>query len=151
MSVAIRSGGGAANMMGVLGVLAAATSVAAYMAYDNWAAEEAKRAWGRVEGLACPTVRDLSRPPFGARGPQTFDYGGVSFARRYGHVYCVAPIDGPLGGREVYRVCQFSAPMTVGVTTGGKTWLFKPGVGRTATVTVRRGEVRCVVGGWFKG
>ena len=129
----------------------AAVSVPAYLAYDNWAAEEARRAWGRVEGPACPVVRDLSPPPFGARGPKTFDYGGVGFARRYGHVDCVAPTDGPLGDRKVYRVCQFSAPMTVGVTAGGETWLFKPGVGRPATVTVRRGEVTCVVGGWFRG
>lgn len=144
----LRERGEAVSMLGVLG---AAISVAAYMAFDNWAAEEAKRMWGAVEGPACPRVGDLSRPPFGAKGPQTFDYGGASFSRRYGHVYCVAPTEGPPWDQQVYRVCQFTAPMTVGVMAGGETWLFKPGVGRAATVTVRRGEVRCVMGGWFKG
>lgn len=136
--------------LSILGILALVTAIPAYMAYDNWAAEEEKRAW-IVPGPACPVVTDLTRPPFGARGAQTFDYGGIAFSRRYGHVACVAPAEGLLWDQQVYRVCQFSAPMTVGVSAGGQRWLFKPGVGRPATVTVRRGQVSCVVGGWFRG
>lgn len=140
-----------ANMLGALGVLAAAACVPVYLAYDNWMAEKAARAFGAVEGPACPVVRKSARPPFGAKGPKTFHYGGIAFSRRYGHADCVAPVEGPPWDRRFYRVCQFSAPMTVRVTTADGRWMFQSGVGRPATVTVRGGEVRCVVGGWFRG
>jgi hypothetical protein len=51
---------------------------------------------------------------------------------------------------EFYRVCQFSGPETVRVTSGHETVAFKPGVGRTVTVKVRGSHVTCVVAGWFK-
>jgi hypothetical protein len=139
------------EMASMLGVLALVAAIPAYLIYAAWAGEQAmKRAWA-IEGPACPVLTDVSRPPFGTRGPKTFDYGGVSFARRYGHVDCMAATEGPMGDKQVYRVCQFAAPMVVAVTVAGRTTVFKPGVGRPATVTIRRGEVSCVVGGWFKG
>lgn len=134
----------------MLGLLALVATIPAYLVYSAWAGERAmKRAWA-INGPACPVVA-ATPALFGALGPKEFDYGGVGFARRYGHVDCMAAREGPLGDRHVYRVCQFSAPMTVGVTAGGQTRLFKAGVGQAATVTVRRGEVSCVVGGWFRG
>lgn len=145
---ALRERSETASMLGVLALVAA---IPAYIVVEAWAGAEAmKRAWA-VEGPACPVLTDVSRPPFGTRGPKRFDYGGASFARRYGHVDCMAATEGPLGRRQIYRVCQFAAPSVVSVTVENRTTVFKPGVGRPATVTVRRGEVTCVVGGWFRG
>jgi hypothetical protein len=39
----------------------------------------------------------------------------------------------------------------VSVAAGPRTVIFQPGLGRPATVTVRRGQVSCVLAGWFKG
>jgi hypothetical protein len=64
---------------------------------------------------------------------------------------CVAPREGGLFTRTTYRVCQFSAPALIGVTTAERTVFYAPGVGRRATVAVRGGTPSCVLGGWFAG
>ena len=135
------------NLAGLMFVI---VSIPALTIYETWSEQAAmRRAWD-IAGPACPVV-EASPTLFGAKGSKAFEYGEIRFERRFGHVSCVAPSKRGMVGGEVYRVCQFSAPAALAVTTEGRTSLYKTGVGRRATVTVRDGQVSCVVGGWFSG
>lgn len=127
------------------GFLMLVASIPAWVAYADWAERRAMRAAWAISGPACP----VAQGPW--RAPRVFDYGGVRFARRFGHVSCVAASEGAPWNRRTYRVCQFTGPDTVAVRLESSVHVFKPGVGRRATVTVRGDAPSCVVGGWFGG
>ena len=61
---------------------------------------------------------------------------------------CASVPDGPFITRRAYYACQFSEPIIIAVSVGGRTQLFEPGPGRHATVSLRGGRVACVLGGW---
>lgn len=101
-------------------------------------------------GPACP---ELARAEFEARHrplKNVFDYGGVRFARRFGHADCTMIGRYEPGGGEAYPVCRFTAPAVLRVTPNqGRAVIFEVGVGRAARVVVRDGRVRCVLTGPF--
>jgi hypothetical protein len=140
----------AGQIINLSGLMLVILAVPALTVYETWSEQAAmRRAWNIV-GPACPVV-EASPTLFGAKGPKAFDYGEIRFERRFGHVSCVAPAKRGMVGGEVYRVCQFTAPAALAVTTGGRTSLYSTGVGQRATVTVRDGQVSCVLAGWFSG
>lgn len=115
--------------------------------YAGWAAQQALEARWDIKGAPCPVAANPALD--GSRTPKAFDYGDVHFARRFGHVSCIAATEGGPLKPEIYRACQFTGPGTLAVATAGRTVVFEPGVGRTATVKVERGAASCVLGGWF--
>lgn len=139
------------EVAGVLGVLAVVVSLPLIGIYATWSDQRAmRRAWD-ISGASCP-VAAAPTSPLSERHPlKVFEYGDISFSRRFGHVSCVAPGEGGPFGRTTYRVCQFTAPALIGVVTANRTVFYATGVGRKATVTVRGGEPSCVIGGWFAG
>jgi hypothetical protein len=137
--------------VGMVGVLLLVASIPAYAVYQTWATQRGVRIAWDIVGPPCPPVAEPSRASFGRLGARVFTYEGVQFERRFGHASCVALLEKGFMNGEFYRVCQFSGPETVRVTTGHDTVAFRPGVGRTVTVKVRHGHVTCVVAGWFKG
>ncbi|WP_312166576.1 hypothetical protein [Phenylobacterium sp.] len=140
----------AGQVVNLAGLMLVVVSIPAFLLYETWSEQDAmRRAWD-IAGPACPVV-ETSPVVFGAKGPKTFEYGAVRFDRRYGHASCVAPPVRGIVSEQVYRVCQFSAPSALAVTTEGRTITYRPGTARRATVTVRDGQVSCVVGGWFAG
>jgi len=107
------------------------------------------RQWA-IAGPACPA---LPAPPPrvpGRRSPQYFEYRGADFGRQEGQVSCAAPPDANPLSPASYTVCQFTAPNLLLVKTDAGQSIFRPGL-RPATVTVRHGQVTCVLGGWFRG
>jgi hypothetical protein len=134
--------------IGLVGVLLMVISVPLSEMYLTWADRQAMKVAWNIVGPACP-VATLSLLKAGTRPLKVFEYGGVSFARKSGHVSCVAMAEGGVLDPSLYRVCQFSSPGRIGVTTAGQTVVFAPGVGHRATVTVRDGVASCVIGGWF--
>ena len=136
--------------IGMVGVLLLVASIPAYAVYQTWATQRGVRIAWNIVGPPCPPMAKPAEASFGRLGAKVFTYEGVQFERRFGHASCVAPLEKGFMNGEFYRVCQFSGPETVRVTTGHATVAFKPGVGRTVTVKVRRGHVTCVVAGWFK-
>lgn len=138
-----------AEIAGMAGVLLMVVSIPAWAAYDTWSSQRALKAAWSISGPPCPAAE---RPmPVGTRlrTPRTFEYGGISFTRRFGHVSCVALPERGMFNEANYRVCQFSGPAMIAVRTERGTALFEPGVGRRATVIVRDGRASCVMGGWF--
>jgi hypothetical protein len=137
--------------LGMVGVLMLVAAVPALVGYLHWSTDQEMRAAWTVSGPPCPVVSEPAPTIYGSRDPLVFDYGGASFTRRFGHVACIPVVEGPPWNRQVRRICQFTAPDVVAVSTGKRTTLFKPGVGYRATVTVSGDDVACVVGGWYAG
>lgn len=102
-----------------------------------------------AEGPPCPLARTIATPPH--RPLRAFDYQGASFAWRSGYVSCVALSEGLELRAATYGVCQFDKSALIGVTAGGRTVFYAPGVGQRATVQVRGGAPSCTVGGWYAG
>lgn len=139
------------SAIGMIALLLFVVSIPLTSIYAAWADRRAMRSEWTIEGQPCPVVAPPDPAKLERRPLKVFQYGGVSFSRRFGHVSCVSPSEGLLSKRVTYRVCQFTAPALVGVSTGEDVTYFSTGVGRKATVTVRGGEPSCVIGGWFAG
>lgn len=135
--------------LGLAGLLLGLLAIPAYVVLETWLGEQAmQRAW-TITGPPCPVVGRPAWIVVGSKPPKAFEYGGVGFARYHGHASCVAWREGGLFDPDVYRVCQFNAPAAVTVAVGGKTISYQPGFGHRATVSIRRGQPSCVMGGWF--
>jgi hypothetical protein len=127
-------------------VLVAIAFAVQHRRVDHTAAAEA--AYWDVQGPPCPSVSSAEFAARQAQAPRAFEFGGVSFARRFGQVSCSTRPDGP--GRAHYPVCQFTSPDDLVISAKGQTRYFVPGVGQPATVSVRRGEFRCVMASHFR-
>ena len=144
---------GPLHVGGMVLMIAGLAVIPGYIILETWMnLVTMKRDWA-VEGPPCPEFERPTPPMLGKKPLKHFTYGGVRFSRKNGHVDCAAlPEDRlPWQRAENYRVCQFTGPGLVGVTLGGRTRWFFPGWGKPTTVTVRHGQARCVVGGWFRG
>ena len=139
------------DVAGVLGILLIVVSLPLISIYATWSDRQAMRTAWNIPGPSCPVVAAPISSPLERRPLTVFQYGDVSFSRKFGHVSCVAPREGGLFQRTTYRVCQFTAPALIGVTTAERTVFYAPGVGRRATVAVRGDTPSCVLGGWFEG
>ena len=134
--------------LGLAGLLLMLMAIPAYIVIETWIGEQAmQKAW--TTGPPCPVVARPAWIVVGSKPPKAFEYGGIGFARHFGHVSCVGWREGGMFDPDVYRVCQFNAPGAVTVAFGRQTISYQPGVGRRATVSVRRGQPSCVMGGWF--
>jgi hypothetical protein len=135
---------------GIVLILLAVASIPIATGYSTWAERQQMREEWTAVGPACPIVARPSPANRGAKPPRPFVYKGVSFAYQIGDVSCVAaPEKGPFNSRT-YPICQFDAPAAIAVTAAGRTTLFEPGIGHSATVAVQRGRVSCVVGGGLR-
>lgn len=129
----------------LLAVLGAVASIPMTVIYSTWSDHRSLRAEWTAAGPACPAVSRPSLAALGAKPPPPFTYRGAHFAFQIGDVECAAvPEANPFDSGH-YTACQFDAAGAVEVTSGGRTTIFEPGVGRGAMVTIRKGEVSCVV------
>jgi len=135
--------------LGLAGLLLILMAIPAYIVIETWMGEQAmQKAW-TITGPPCPVVARPAWIVVGSKPPKAFEYGGIGFARQFGHVSCVAWREGGMFDPDIYRVCQFNAPGAVTVAVGGQTISYQPGTARRATVSIRRGQPSCVMGGWF--
>ena len=106
------------------------------------------RAW-RIDGPACPASNRALFLGVHHKPPRKFDYEGVTFIRRFGHVSC-APVY-EKGGKSdrFYPVCQFTSPGDLLIRTRRGEFYFQPGPGQPATVSTAHGQARCVMASNF--
>ena len=133
--------------LGIVVLMLAVASIPLTVTYGTLADHHSLKDEWAIPGPPCPAPAEPMR--FN-RKPLEFNYRGVHFTRRYGGVYCVVVPDGGIFGKTGHTACQFSSPAQVTVTMGGRTILYEPGIGHPATVTLRGGQLTCVVGGWFR-
>lgn len=135
---------------GLAGLLVMLMIIPGLVVYEAWASHQAMKPAWTIAGPACPVVARPLRSVVGSKPPKAFAYGGVGFARHFGHASCVAWREGGMFSREIRRVCQFNAPGEVTVAVGGRTVSYQSGVAQPATVTIAHGQPSCIMGGWFR-
>ena len=119
----------------------------------NYRAEIARRvadakAW-KIAGPPCPRItagQFLGRHRKSAR---RFDFEGVAFFRRYGHVECAAIRNAGGRGDRRHPVCQFTSPGDLLIRANGLDWYFRPGPGQPATISLAQGRPACVMASHF--
>ena len=137
------------QVAGLLALLAAVASIPLTVIYSTWATHRGMiREW-QTPGPACPVATTPSTATRGAKPPPPFVYKGVSFAYPIGNAVCAAvPVENVFS-HATFPACNFNAPAAIEVTAGGRRVLFEPGIGRSATVTIRDGRIRCVMATGF--
>ncbi|HZZ32972.1 MAG TPA: hypothetical protein VFE10_13375 [Phenylobacterium sp.] len=135
---------------GIVILLTAIASIPISVGVGTWAAHRASLREWLVRGPACPQSMSLSPAARGAKPPAPFVFQGIGFAYQIGDAFCaVVPVENVFS-QATFPVCNFDAPAAVAVTTGRRTVLFEPGVGHSATVSIRHGRVSCVIGAGFR-
>ena len=134
---------GALQTLGIIGVMLGVASIPVTVVVSTWLARRAMWAEWTASGPACPVITQISIAGHGAalRGRSSrVGFAGRSATR--------------IAWRATRRlqsrttpVCAFDAPAAIAVTAGGRTTIFEPGVGHSATVMVRDGQPTCVMGG----
>ena len=124
--------------------------IPAFIVYQNWSKATALAREWTVTGPPCPVVDQPSAlATRHGKPPMTVAYGGAVFTRAFAAASCGAVPLNPFWPSENAYVCRFNNPGAVTVRTPGGRVVFEPPVGHPATVTVRRGQVSCVVAGAF--
>jgi hypothetical protein len=129
----------------MVAILLLVVSMPLAVGYATWRDHQSVREEWAVAGPACPVVASLSLAVRGGKPPAPFSYRGAAFAYQIGDVECVAAPEKSLFDSSSYTICQFDAPAAVEVKAGGRTALFEPGLGHGATVTIRKGQISCVI------
>jgi hypothetical protein len=132
--------------LGIVALMLAFASMPLAVAYGALADRQAMKAEWAITGPPCPLAYGVT--PY-RKPPKAFSYQGVHFTRQYGNVNCVViPDAGPFSSAH-HPVCQFSGPARITVAIGQRSYAYEPDIGRKATISIRRGEPSCVIGGWF--
>lgn len=139
---------GATATLGLVSVGLLAVGVPAWGAYQWWAFRHDLRTDWNITGPPCPPATHSWQSVALKRAAREFEYGGMHLAHPFGGADC-SPVPEDYFTSHAYSVCQFTGPVMIAVTTGGRTMMFEPGYGRRATVKLRNGQVSCVIGGWF--
>jgi hypothetical protein len=127
-------------------------SAAGLIGFNWWRTQTANisvaKAWN-VEGPPCPTLTAVEFEAGRYTAAKSFDYDGILIARHSGHVSCSDVKQG--GGKSLFvdRVCQFTSPAVITVTSAKGAYYFAPGAGHGATVAIHDGVPRCVLGSTF--
>jgi hypothetical protein len=139
---------GATTQVTLVTVVGLAVGLPSWGVYAFWAHQHGLRRDWEIKGPPCPPPKDSWDAIVLKRAPHVFKYGGADFAHPFGGADCASVPDGRFPTRDAYYVCQFTGPVMIAVTLAGRTSLFEPGYGRHAAVSVRKGRVACVLGGW---
>jgi hypothetical protein len=139
---------GATATLSIVTAVVLAASIPAWTAYNWWAFRHELRTDWNIAGPACPIATHSWQSVAMRRSPHEFDYGGMHLAHPFGAADC-SPVPEDYFTGKAHSVCQFTEPVMIAVTAGGRTTLFEPGYGHRATVKLRNGHVTCVLGGWF--
>jgi hypothetical protein len=137
----------------VLAAVLASTAVGGVLAY-NFAQTRDKnvataQAW-KIDGPPCPSLTKAEFTAKGYKAPKSFDYDGVTMARKAGNVSCQdVKRDGGKGLLRD-RACQFTGPAALVVKTSTGEFFYVPEPGQQVTVVVRDGTPKCVLGGNYK-
>jgi|GEM_PF-1827035 len=132
-----------------LSVIGYCCVVSAPFIYLNWSTAHGLQAQWNIVGQPCPVVARPSHIAIGPKPPMIFQYEGAVFSRSFGAVNCAAIPVSALWPRQSYPVCQFNNPGAVIVSTPHQRVVFEAPPGQHTTVSVRSGEIRCVMAGWF--
>ena len=106
------------------------------------------RAWD-IQGPPCPSLTAAQFTAQRYSAAKTFDYDGVTLGRHAGHASCSDVREA--GGKGLFadKVCQFTSPAVLTVTTPAGAFFFVPGPGQPTTLIIHRDVPRCVMASKF--
>lgn len=128
----------------VLGFLALLGGVVEIVARHDRAEQAARDAYWRVDGPPCAPLEPMVFKSL-RRLPQATPYDAALYRRMGGTMSCTHLTDGTGRAKVRYPVCRFSGPDYLVVSQGGQDRYYDLTGAKSASVTVRDGEVRCVV------
>jgi hypothetical protein len=132
----------------VIGAVVVATAAAGLIAYnvvrERGANVATARAWD-IKGPPCAalTVADWTARRYKAE--KHFDYDGVDIGRHAGDASCSDVKDRGGTGFGTIRVCQFTSPAVLTLTSRKGAFYFVPGVGQPASLIIEDDTPRCVM------
>ena len=104
----------------------------------------AQDALWKVDGPPCQAL-DPARFASVSTPPMSTPYEGTVFQRHGGAMSCTHRVDKIDGASVRYPVCKFSSPDYLSVVVNGKQTFYDLTMGRSASVSVVNGQVRCAV------
>lgn len=96
-------------------------------------------------GLPCPQTTPARLAVEGPQMREVFQYGGMLLHHAFGEADCAWVSDDNGLGFARIPICRFTSPGALEVQADGRSLLFAPGIGRSATILRRRGEVLCIM------
>ncbi len=140
---------GAAHWIGAVVVISAAAALITWnFAHERAANMGVAKAWS-ITGPPCPSLTAAAFEQKRYKAGKTFDYDGVTLGRLAGNANCQDVKDKGGTGLAVIQECQFTGPAALTVTSDKGQWFYIPGVGKPATIAIRKGVPSCVLGGKF--
>lgn len=142
-TIRARPASGVLWTVGLIGAIPVVALAAVFLIRGHRIDVATAQAWD-IKGAPCAplTAAQFAATRYHVR--QGFEYDGVVIARRSGHVNCQDVKQGGGTGLFVDRVCQFTSPTVITVTTRAGAFYFFPGEGQPATVVIHNDVPRCV-------
>ena len=98
-----------------------------------------------IQGPPCPSITAAEWTAKRYKAEKTFDYDGIAIGRLAGHAHCSDVHDHGGAGFGVSKVCQFTSPAVLTVTSRAGTFYFVPGIGQLASLIIEKDVPRCVM------
>ena len=140
---------GLAHTIGAAVVITLGVGLVTFQAVKNrTAAVATAKAWD-IQGPPCPalTAAEFAAKRYTAK--KTFPYDNVTIGRTAGDASCSDVKEGGGKGFGTDKVCQFTSPAALTVTTDQAAYYFVPGVGQPASLIIHHGAPRCVMASKF--
>ncbi len=102
-----------------------------------------------IQGPPCPALSAAQWSAQHQRADKVFDYDGVAIGRAAGNASCSDVHTNGGKGFGVRKVCQFTSPGLLTVTSRAGAFYFNPGVGQLASLIIEKDVPACVMASHF--
>jgi len=135
-------------IVAVVGLGIATTIVTITYVKDRTAHIATAKAWD-IQGPPCPALTAAEWTAKHYRAGKVFDYDGVAIGRAAGNASCSDVHTDGGKGLGVRKVCQFTSPGLLTVTSKAGDFYFNPGVGQLASLIIEKDRPVCVMASHF--
>jgi len=140
---------GMAHAIGAVLVITAAIGFLAFeVVRDRNVHIATARAWD-IQGAPCPQLSAANWTARNLKAPKVFDYDGTQLGRWSGDASCSDVKDKGGAGFRTDKICQFTNPTVLTVTSPAGTFYYEPGIAQPATLSIHRDLPRCVLASKF--
>lgn len=132
----------------VIGAVVVVTAGAGFLAWNAWRGRNVDIATARdwdIKGAPCPAPSAAEWVAKRYVAEKHFNYDGFDIGRHAGNASCSDVKSHGGTGFGTVRICQFTSPSVLTVTTEKEAFYFVPGVGQLASLIIEDGTPRCVM------
>lgn len=135
-------------IVAVIGMGIATAIITVTYVKDRTAHIATAKVWD-IQGPACPALSAAEWTAKHYRAQKVFDYDGVAIGRAAGNASCSDVHTDGGKGLGVRKVCQFTSPGVLTVTSKAGAFYFNPGVGQLASLIIEQDRPACVMASHF--